>query len=95
MSWAHATMTDSRHAGGTSGSTLRLGVFDSHSTSGLPHTVLADQTAGSADTTGAKSASISLTLDPGLYWLAAVIQWASVTVEAACNYERAPALDIT
>lgn len=66
-----------KDACGTSGSTLRLGVFDSHPTSGLPHAVLADVTAGSADTTGGRSAVISLTLDPGLYWLAAVIQWAS------------------
>lgn len=62
-----------------SGGVVRLGLY-AHGTGG-PGVLIVDAGTVSSESTGAKEATISQTLDPGLYWLAAVAQ------VAACSWE--------
>lgn len=64
--------------GGSAGSVIRLGIYNS--SNGLPSTVLVD--AGTVDGTGIAvvSATVAVTLQPAQVWLAAVAQTAAPTV---------------
>ena len=65
---------------GSSGCLLRLGIYNSTASTGLPGTVLLDAGTVACTTSGAvASIAISQTLTPGLYWLADAQQGAPAT----------------
>lgn len=63
---------------GSAGALIRLGVYNS--AAGLPSTVAFDAGTVASDSTGTKEITISQTLAPGAYWLAAVAQTAVCTI---------------
>lgn len=64
-----------------SGSVLRLGIYAN--SGGNPGSLILDAgTPVSTETTGAKEFTISQTLDPGLYWTAALVTVATCTLTA-------------
>lgn len=67
-----------------SGGVVRMAIFDAKA-NGDPGVVLAAPATISSESTGAKEATIALTLTPGLYWLAAVTQVAAATVRIASS----------
>lgn len=50
----------------------RLGIYDSDTKTGMPRNLIVDAGVVSATSTGARTLTVSLTLTPGLYWLAAL-----------------------
>jgi hypothetical protein len=56
------------------GGSIRLGIYSNSTSEDYPSTLVLDAGLVSATTTGAKTITISQTLTPGLYWLAAVSQ---------------------
>jgi hypothetical protein len=67
-------------AAASSGGVLRLGLYTNDQ--GLAASLVVDAGAVASDTTGAKEAVVSLTLDPGLYWVSCVAQTTGCTVTA-------------
>lgn len=61
-------------AGGTAGSVVRLGLYDTDTSTGDPGSLLVD--GGTVDTTGTgfKEVTVSTTVTAGLLWIAAVAQ---------------------
>lgn len=57
---------------GVSGALVRLGIYTDGG--GYPNALVVDAGTVAADTSGAKEAVISQTLDPGVYWLAVACQ---------------------
>lgn len=68
---------------GNAGSVIRLGIYGD--TAGTPTALVTDAGTIDAATTGLKSIVISVTLQPGIYWLATVAQ-ASATTAPACRF---------
>lgn len=57
-------------SGGAGGTTGRMGLWNANQTTGKPTTLIEEGAATFAvDSTGVKTATISQTLDPGMYWL--------------------------
>lgn len=63
---------------GEAGSLVRLGIFKDNG-SGRPGALTVDGGTVSSATTGVKEVTVSASLDPGVYWLAAVCQSAATT----------------
>lgn len=63
---------------GSSGSVIRLGIYDSDSNS-LPNNRVVDGGTVPGTTTGSRSVTISQSLSKGLYWIAAASQVATIT----------------
>jgi hypothetical protein len=68
---------------GTTGAVLRLGIYSPGG--GTPGSLLLDAGTVASTSTGTKAATISQTLDPGIYWVAVVAQ------VAACGVVSFPA----
>lgn len=58
------------NTGGSAGCTFRLGIYAGDATNGLPGTLLYDSGTLAGDVAADKTASPSLAVTPGLYWLA-------------------------
>lgn len=63
---------------GSTGSVIRLGIYDSDSNN-FPNNLVVDGGTVATTTTGSKSVTISQSLSKGLYWLASVAQVATTT----------------
>lgn len=64
---------------GAAGSVVRLGVYADDGT-GFPGALVLDAGTINGTSVGAQALTISLTLDPGLYWIGAVAQTATATM---------------
>lgn len=62
---------------GEAGSTLRVGIYDT--LEGLPNALLGSVAPIAADAVATPEPALALTLTPGVYWLAAVVQGAPTT----------------
>jgi hypothetical protein len=75
-------------ATGGSGGVIRLGIYSPGT--GVPGALLVDAGTASSESTGVKEMTISVTLDPGVYWLAAVAQVATCTVTCLPSNSGSP-----
>ena len=84
---AFTTLATVVQSGGAGGTVARLGLYNANQTSGKPTTLIEEGAAAVAvDGTGVKTATISQTLDPGMYWLALVSDGApTIPCAAATN----------
>lgn len=73
---------------GTAGAVLRLGLYNG--AAGVPTSLIVDAGTVDATTTGAKEVTISVTLDPGIYFTAIVAQVAVSTVSAYASTTALP-----
>lgn len=77
--------------GGAAGSVVRLGLYDT--SNGLPGARLLESAALSAESTGLVEATVSVELDPGLYWTAVVSQVAAPQLRMAATMGQMVSVD--
>lgn len=71
-------------SGGSAGAVLRCGIYGNDA--GEPGTLISEFGTVSTVTSGSKEITISLTLDPGVYWLAGVCQTTNCTASGAGTF---------